>query len=103
MKYTVLQLRHGRWLPVREYYQFPIRQCQKITGTGGTKARYQCPGCLKQMTEIYVTDHECFGGTERWPKIDLMKYKQNQRWRPTSTFKPIQFKASERKTTPSPQ
>ena len=93
MKYTVLQLRHKLWLPLREYYYFPKRQCQQIPGTGGTKARYQCPGCLKLMTELYIVGHECDGGTEQYPRIDVMKYKQNHRWKPTSTFKPIKFKA----------
>jgi hypothetical protein len=45
------------------------------------------------MTEIYLADHECDGGTDEYPKLDIMKYKTNHRWKPTSTFKPVRFKA----------
>jgi hypothetical protein len=91
MKYTVLQLRHGVWLPVREYYHFPKRQCKQVQGTGGTKARYACPGCAKALTELYLIAHECDGGTEQYPKLDILRYRPNHRWRPTASFKPILF------------
>jgi len=92
VKYTVLQLRYGLWLPIREYYQFPVRQCKQQTGTGGTKARFECPGCLESFTELYILDHQCQGGSADYPRLDILKYKTNQRWRPTSTFDPVRLR-----------
>ena len=79
-------------MPVREYYHFNKRQCTRVEGPGGTKTRYTCPACGKAMTEIYLADHECDGGTDQYPKLDIMKYKVNHRWKPTSAFKPVGFK-----------
>jgi len=92
VKYTVLQLRHGLWIPVREYYQFALRQCTPVAGpTGTTKSRFKCPGCGENFTELYLIVHECFGGTKDYPRLDILKYRSNQRWKPTSDFKPTMF------------
>ena len=97
MKYTVLQRRHGLWLPINEYYQFRHRECRQLPAGKGyaAKARYECPACLRTYTDLALPDHRCVGGSDSHPKLNNQQYKQNLRWRPTSAYEPLLYKEHE--------
>ena len=94
VKYTVIQRRHGLWLPIHEYYQFSLRECRQLEpGTGpAAKTRYECPACLKSFTELALPEHRCTGGQTGYPKINNSNFKSNQRWTPRSVYKPTTYK-----------
>jgi len=95
MKFTVIQRRHGLWLPVHEYYQFKPRNCEPVpprVTAPAAKTRYRCPGCERTYTEQQILEHRCLGGSQAWPKIMPTQFKQNMRWRPSSDFAPITYK-----------
>lgn len=95
VKYTVIQRRHGLWLPISEYYQFSLRECRKIDPVPGpaAKVRYECPACLKTFTELALPEHRCTGGKGAgYPKLVPDRWRLNLRWTPKSTHKPILYK-----------
>lgn len=93
VKYTVLQRRHGIWLPISQYYQFSLRECRKLAPGRGpaAKDRYECPACLRTYTALALPEHRCAGGSADHPKINYQALKTNQRWRPTAAWPPILF------------
>ena len=71
MHVTVYQKSPQGWQQVTEYYQFPkaaeAHRDQDLPLR--LRPRHRCPGCLKEMTSLVMTQHRCLGGTTEWPRL----------------------------------
>ena len=89
MLITVYQRRHGRFIPVKEYYQWRVPLADELDdvvvhgrGARGTSTRMACPGCGKiQARAVIRYDHMCPGDLTDRP-ANSMRYLKNRRWRP---------------------
>lgn len=74
MLVTVYQRRRTGWRQVKQYYEFHVPDAERIPGTLEVP-KQPCPGCGKRMSANAQNQHTCFGGTDRYPKINNDRFR----------------------------